>query len=218
MRFILIILCLCFLSGQCQDKNEVAPTKQGSNNLPDKNVVVPTTEILFVGNSLTYTNDLPKLVAQLASSNGTQVKTQTIAYANYALEDHWNDGELQQLITKGSFDFVVVQQGPSSQADGREMLFDYGGRISALCEARGAKLAFFMVWPAKVNYHTFEGVIKNYTDAAERSGSLLCPVGKVWKGHFDSTNDFSYYGPDQFHPSLEGSKVAAQIIYEILFK
>jgi hypothetical protein len=202
LRYILVILCLCFLSGRCQDKNGITPTKQ----------------ILFVGNSLTYTNDLPKLVAQLASSNNIQIKTQTLAYANYALEDHWNDGELQQLITKGSFDFVVVQQGPSSQADGREMLFDYGERIAALCEVRGAKLVFFMVWPAKVNYHTFDGVIKNYTDAAARSGSLLCPVGKVWKDHFDSTNDFSYYGPDQFHPSLDGSTVAAQIIYETLFK
>ncbi len=202
MRFILIILCLCFLSGRCQEKNVVEASKQ----------------ILFVGNSLTYTNDLPNLVVQLASQEGIKITTKTLAYPNYALEDHWNDGELQQLITKGSFDFVVVQQGPSSQADGREMLFDYGERISALCEVRGAKLVFFMVWPAKVNYHTFDGVIKNYTDAAERSGSLLCPVGSVWKGHFDSTNDFSYYGPDQFHPSLEGSKVAAQVIYETLFK
>ncbi len=217
LRFTLIILCLCFLSGRCQDKNEVAPTKPVPIN-PPNNGVTSTKHILFVGNSLTYNNDLPKLVAQYGASKGKQIVTQTLAHGGYALEDHWNDGELQQLITKGSFDFVVVQQGPSSQAEGREMLFDYGERISALCEVRGAKLAFFMVWPAKINYHTFDGVIKNYTDAAERSGSLLCPVGTIWKDHFDSTNDFSYYGPDQFHPSLEGSKVAAQIIYETLIK
>jgi hypothetical protein len=217
LRYILVILCLCFLSGRCQDKNEVAPIKPVPT-IPPNNGVTSTKQILFVGNSLTYSNDLPKLVAQYGASKGNQITTQTLAYGGYALEDHWNDGELQQLITKGSFDFVVVQQGPSSQADGREMLFDYGERIAALCEVRGAKLVFFMVWPAKVNYHTFDGVIKNYTDAAAHSGSLLCPVGKVWKDHFDSTNDFSYYGPDQFHPSLEGSTVAAQIIYETLFK
>lgn len=217
MRFILIILSFCLLSSRCQDKNEAAPTKQVSN-LPDKNGVVPATKILFVGNSLTYTNDLPKLVVQHGASKGIQITTQTLAYPNYALEDHWNDGVLQRLIIDGSFDFVVVQQGPSSQADGREMLFDYGERISELCKARQTKLAFFMVWPAKVNYHTFDGVIKNYTDAAERSNSLLCPVGTVWKEHFDSTRDFSYYGSDEFHPSREGSKVAAQVIYETLFK
>ena len=46
-----------------------------------------------------------------------------LARANYALKDHWNEGELQSLIKSGNFDFVVVQQGPSSQAEGRAMLF-----------------------------------------------------------------------------------------------
>jgi lysophospholipase L1-like esterase len=74
-----------------------------------------------------------------------------------------------------------------------------------------------MVWPSLTYYSTFDGVIFSYTEAANMNNDILCPVGEVWKSHFDVTNDFSYYGTDGFHPSLEGSNVAAQIIYESLF-
>ena len=69
-----------------------------------------------------------------------------------------------------------------------------------------------MVWPSKRYYHTYDGVIKNYTNAANHVSALLCPVGKVWKAHFDKTKDYSYYGVDGFHPSLKGSKIAAEVI------
>jgi hypothetical protein len=141
-----------------------------------------------------------------------------IAYANYALEDHWNDGRIQQLIATKKYDFVIVQQGPSSQPDGRAMLLNDGARIKALCITYNTQLAFFMVWPAVANFNNFDEVIKNYTDAATVSNSLLCPVGKIWKEHFSATSDYSYYGPDMFHPSKKGSESAALIIFKTLFK
>ena len=127
------------------------------------------------------------------------------------------EGDLQELITTKKFDYVIVQQGPSSQADGREMLLDFGQRIHELCKPQGTKLVFFMVWPAKHNLRTFDGVIKNYTDAALATGSLLCPVGTEWKRHFETTQDYSYYDTDNFHPSLKGTEVAAGIIIQTLF-
>lgn len=185
-----------------------------------KTVFLPsgqTKSILFIGNSLTYTNDLPAIVTRLAKQKGITVTTTMLAKPNYALEDHWNDGELQQLIKDHKYDFVVVQQGPSSQADGRTMLLDYGERIKEICDESKSKLVFFMVWPAKHNLHMFDGVIRNYTDAATITHSLLCPVGSEWKKFFTETSDYSYYGPDGFHPSLKGSENAAAIMVKILF-
>ena len=174
-------------------------------------------KVLFVGNSLTYTNDLPSLVAGIGARKGVLIEKEMLAFANYALEDHWNEGCIQKLIMSGYYDFVVVQQGPSSQADGRKMLLEYGAFIQELCVQHDTKLAFFMVWPARVNYQTFDGVIRNYTDAALTTGSLLCPAGWAWKQYIDRTGDFSYYGPNDFHPSLSGSQVAAAVIYKALF-
>ncbi|MCB0448399.1 MAG: SGNH/GDSL hydrolase family protein, partial [Gelidibacter sp.] len=168
-------------------------------------------KILFVGNSLTYTNNLPELVKQEALSRDIEIEVSMLAYPNYALEDHLNDGEVQNLIEKGNYDFVVVQQGPSSQQDGIESLLEFGSVFKSLCEQNNTQLAFFMVWPSRMYYYTYPGVINNYTQAATANEAILCPVGEVWKAHFDATDDFSYYGPDEFHPSLIGSQVAAQV-------
>ena len=174
--------------------------------------------ILFVGNSLTYTNDLPKLVVQVGSDSGIIIKTEMLAFPNYALEDHWNDGKLQKLIAEKNFDFIVVQQGPSSQQEGRIMLLNAAKKLKPLCIINNSKLALFMVWPAFSNFQTFDEVIKSYSEAATSTNSLLCPVGQVWKTHFSETNDYTYYGTDMFHPSLKGSKVAALIIFQTLFR
>lgn len=180
---------------------------------PKQNDVV---QILFVGNSLTYTNNLPKLVKEAAKKKGLKVKTSIVAKPNYALIDHWTEGDLQKKINSGNFNFVIVQQGPSSQTEGRELLLETGKKIAALCANNDSRLMFFMVWPAIRYYHTFDGVIRNYTEAADLNNALLSPVGEVWKKHIDSTKNFDYYGPDGFHPSLKGSKVAADDIVSVL--
>ncbi|NOS90284.1 MAG: SGNH/GDSL hydrolase family protein [Cyclobacteriaceae bacterium] len=177
-----------------------------------------TLHILFVGNSLTYTNNLPELVSKEARTQRINLITEMLAFPNYALEDHWQDRELQRRIMNGKFDFVIVQQGPSSQSDGREMLLDFGARIKNLCDQHDSKLVFFMVWPARTNWNTFPGVIRNYTEAAMATKSILCPVGSEWKQYIESTADYSYYGPDQFHPSLKGSQNAAAMIFKVLLE
>ena len=168
--------------------------------------------VLFVGNSLTYSNNLPELVKKEAAIKGVTLHYKTLALPNYALIDHWNQGTLQKEIKSKAYQWVVVQQGPSSQPYGREVLMEYGTKIDALCKENKAQLAFFMVWPSLTHYQTFEGVITNYTDAATHTDALLLPVGKYWKAHFDETHNFDYYAEDGFHPSEKGSQAAAKII------
>jgi hypothetical protein len=174
--------------------------------------------LLFVGNSLTASNNLPKLVSDFARSKGRKIKTEMLALPNYALVDHWADGNLQELITSRKYAYVIVQQGPSSQAEGRALLLEAAVKIKELCKGHDAELAFFMVWPAYANYYNFEGVIKNYTEAANITNSILCPVGTRWKTYIDETRDLSYYDFDLFHPSPKGSQVAAEVIYQSLFE
>ena len=186
-------------------------TDQESNNNSE------ITGVLFIGNSLTYFNDLPILVQQRAEALGREMVVKMVAYPNYAIVDHWTDGEVQQLISSQEYDYVIIQQGPSSQSEGRQMLIESGKLYSDLCEQNNAKLCYFMVWPSISNYNTFDGVIKNHTDAASINNAILLPVGEVWKAYIDSTNNFDYYGPDGFHPSVMGSEVAADVIVERLF-
>ncbi|GAA5024442.1 hypothetical protein GCM10011506_08080 [Marivirga lumbricoides] len=177
---------------------------------------VSTVKILLLGNSLSYTNNLPELLQQEYASKNIKLEADILAKPNYSLEDHWNEGIFQKMIASGGYNYIIVQQGPSSQADGLEMLLDYGQKIAKLCRQKEAKLVFFMVWPSISNYHTFEGVINNYTKAAAKANAILCPVGKEWKAHFEATKDFSFLGSDGFHPSLKGSQSIAEIIVKTI--
>jgi hypothetical protein len=190
-------------------------TSFGQNNTDQKND--ETVHILFVGNSLTYTNNLTKLVKKKAKTIGINVKTKLVAYPNYALIDHWNDGKVQKLIASKKFDYVIIQQGPSSQNEGRQMLIEDGKKYSNLCKLNNVKLCYFMVWPSLVYYHTFDGVIKNHQDAATINNAILLPVGEVWKDDIENSNSYEYYSSDGFHPSKKGSQIAAKVIVEHLF-
>lgn len=173
--------------------------------------------ILFIGNSLTYTNKLPQLIKKKAKSKGVKINVKMIAFPNYAIEDHWNEGGIQKLISSKKYDYVIIQQGPSSQSNGRKMLIEYGEKYSRLCQLNGAKLCYFMVWPALKYYHTFNDVIKNHREAALINNAILLPVGEVWKTYIDSTKNTEYYSFDEFHPSIKGSQKAADVIVESLF-
>lgn len=202
MYFLYFFLCLTNLS--CHKSADIIEDKKST--------------ILFVGNSLTYTNNLPDLVKVFAKDKNKNIEVDMLALPNYALVDHLADGELQQKIKSKKYQYIVVQQGPSSQAEGRALLLEAAAVINELCIENDAQLAIFMVWPAYDNYYNFDGVIKNYTEAANINKAILCPVGKKWKEYIDATGDLSYYGPDLFHPSLKGSEEAAKIIYECIFE
>lgn len=174
-------------------------------------------KILYIGNSLTYSNNLPKLVEKEALKIGFTVSSTTIAKPNYALIDHWREGNIQKLIKSEGFDYVIVQQGPSSQSEGRKMLIEDGQKIVDLSNKHGSVVCFYMVWPSRQYFQTFDDVIKSHKMAAKLSASKLIPVGEVWQEYIDTTGSYDYYGPDGFHPSPKGSQVAAETIVRTLF-
>ena len=184
---------------------------EGQNNKESYN-------ILFIGNSLTYTNNLPSIIKTKAKYSGYKIETKMVAFPNYAISDHWNKGEVQKLIRSKVYDIVIIQQGPSSQSKGKKILVNYGKKFSDICKENNALLAYFMVWPSLENYDTFDDVIKNHELAAEINDAILFPVGKVWKNHFDTAKKFDYYGMDNFHPSKKGSEVTAKVILTNLLK
>src|SRR5689334_10005246 len=64
--------------------------------------------VLFVGNSYTYVNDLPFVVAVVAASRGIEIDYGMLAEPNYALEDHIVTGAYDMKLAEG-WDWVVLQ-------------------------------------------------------------------------------------------------------------
>lgn len=174
------------------------------------------TRILFVGNSLTYQNDLPGMVCQLARSVGRRLVCESVAQPDYGLEEHWNAGEARTAIAGGRWDIVVLQQGPSALPASRRLLIDYTKRFDAEIKKAGARTALYMVWPSRQRSGDAEGVSQSYRAAAKSVDALLLPVGDAWRNAWAVDRDLPLYAADNFHPSGVGTYLAALVVYRHL--
>ena len=176
----------------------------------------PAVRILFIGNSLTYVNELPARVCALARAAGRAAVCESVANADYSLEDHWNGRAARRAIGRG-WDFVVLQQGPSALPESRVLLVEFARRFDADIRKTGARTALYMVWPSRARRADFDRVGESYTAAAVAVGGLLLPVGDAWQSAWSADPALPLYGPDGFHPSSMGTHLAALVIYRGLF-
>lgn len=176
----------------------------------------PPARILFVGNSLTYANDLPGMVCALARSTGRRATCEMVAKPDFGLEEHWRDGEARKAIARG-WDLVILQQGPSALRESRVLLVDYARRFDVEIKKAGARTALYMVWPSRQRRGDFGAVSQSYSAAARAVDGMLLPAGDAWLAAWKEDADLPLYGPDGFHPSPTGSYLAAMVIYRQVF-
>ncbi len=169
--------------------------------------------VLFIGNSLTYTNDLPGMLDWMLDQADVAVgEIETVAFPNFGLEDHWGLGSARGRISEGDFDVVVLQQGPSA-TEGRPSLLEYSQLFADEIVAAGGKPALYMVWPSEARFFDFDGVSDSYATAAEQVDGLLFPAGEAWRAAWAQDPDLALYGGDGFHPSELGTYLAALVMF-----
>lgn len=174
--------------------------------------------ILFIGNSLTYYNDMPDMLYRMLKYAEVEVGLiEVIAFPDYGLEDHWATESTRKRAATPGWDFVVLQQGPSA-TEGRPSLLEYSQRFDALIDSTHARLALYMVWPSQSRFFDFDGVSESYRMAAEQVDGLLFPAGEAWRAAWSKDAALSLYGPDNFHPSQTGSYLAALVMFEQIAK
>jgi hypothetical protein len=174
----------------------------------------PDLRILFIGNSLTYVNDLPSLVRDLGRSEPSrQLTVSSVAYPNFSLVDHWDRGDAQRAIASGPWDFVVLQQGPSALPESRELLVEYAGKFAEEIRRVGAQPAIYMVWPPLDREAEWDDVTASYVAAAEAVHGTLLPGGEAIRSAYRADRSIVLFEGDDFHPALAGSYAVALTIY-----
>ena len=174
--------------------------------------------VLFVGNSLTATNDLPAHVAALADATGRKLEYRTVAFGGYNLEDHWTGGEARRALAGGRWDYVVMQQGPSAFPESQADLRLWAVRFAEEARAHGTEPALLTVWPEGWRIAALPEVIKGYARAAAAARAELLPAGVAWQLAWRCNARAPLYGPDDFHPSPTGTYAAALVAYGRLFR
>ena len=171
--------------------------------------------VLFIGNSLTYVNDLPATVAAIAQSAGDTIRVATEAGPNLALIDHLNGGTAAvDHIAQGGWEYVVLQQGPTPRGICRDSLILWTKLFDPLIRKVGAKPALFMTWPASDQAGIFDDVRVSFQQAAAAVNGVFFPAGEAWRSALRVDPTLAVYGPDGFHPSSIGTFLAALEIYE----
>ncbi|HNG95970.1 MAG TPA: SGNH/GDSL hydrolase family protein [Acidobacteriota bacterium] len=179
----------------------------------------PALRVLFIGNSLTYVNNLPAVLEAMARESGqVPLVYQTIAFPDFSLEDHWKQGDARKAISTGKWDVVVMQQGPSALPESRVLLLEYVKKFAQETRNSGAKPALYMVWPAKERSFDFDRVSESYRLAAQEVDGLLFPVGDAWRTAWKHDASLPLYSADKFHPSKAGTYLAAAVMYEQLYR
>lgn len=183
----------------------------------------PVQRMLFLGHSYTYYNDMPAMVAKMADSAGSPVRydISMSAFPNATLEDHWNNRKTRELLAKGGWYRVIAQpEGGLSHRGPDSGMFVNGSRL--LAGTAEQPPAIIISWEAteafcQKHYSMSRAQVaavagENLRGLAIATGSDVIDIGRVWDRVAAAELPFSLY-KDGNHPSLEGSYLAALVVY-----
>ena len=191
------------------------------------------TNILFIGNSYTYYNEMPDILEKLAKENGKDVRVFSVTCGGHKLWEyaHGDDeytAKIDELIRNYRFDICFLQEQsllPITDND----LFIRG--VSDLIEKLKPVTETFILyetWARKKGCPMLEelgitytemtyNLSKAYCDISERTDALVSHVGLNFYDVCSKDLTIELYNEDMSHPSFAGSCLAALTHYCTIF-
>ncbi|GGZ91856.1 T9SS type A sorting domain-containing protein [Algibacter mikhailovii] len=184
-----------------------------------------TKNVLFLGNSYTFYNDLPALIEQLASSNGDTFTHGKNTMGFYSLIEHANNNQSVDLINASDWDHVVLQEFSTLPAYTYLDFYDGASQLLQLINPSNTclnKAILYMTWGRENStdypYNEHQQLTTDaYNTMAESFKTEVSPVGVAWKKVRDDNDPINLYDPDGSHPSYAGSYLAACVFYATIF-
>ena len=242
--FVLLALAL-----GCQRAPTVPPTLMEDSSVaqddgPDVQVVdVPAVDatapptplrVLFIGNSYTYVNALPALVARLGAEgarqgSGPTITVDSVTVGGASLRDHWTQNTAPTRVMAGGWSAVVLQGQSVEPALNAAVFRTYAMRFGELVVSARARPVFYATWPRRagdaVYAETWSGgspeafnarLDEGYSSAATAVGGVTAHVGNAWMAALRAHPTVNLYDPDGSHPSPAGTWLAGCVMYRAL--
>ncbi|MBT3418260.1 MAG: PKD domain-containing protein [Flavobacteriales bacterium] len=197
-----------------------------------------TKDVLFVGNSYTFYNDLPEMVKQIALSFGDTLNYESSTPGGASFGMHATNTTTISKINQQVWDYVVLQaqsQEPSLSTNyvntnvypAVQSLIDIIENNSTCIDPM-----FFMTWGRKYGdasncapwppVCTYLGMQQQlrlrYLDFSFTHDASCSPVGMAWKESISQDSTLNLYSPDNSHPSVYGTYLSACTFYASIFK
>ena len=195
-------------------------------------------EVLFIGNSYTYVNDLPNLIKEIALSFGDTLVHESSTPGGSSFSVHITNTQTINKINQQQWDYIVLQaqsQEPSlSPGYVNANVFPAAQVLIDAIESNSFCIEplFFMTWGRKfgdasncIPYPpvcTYIGMQERlrtrYLDMSFQHNASCSPVGMAWKNSIAIDSTLNLYSSDNSHPSIHGSYLAACTFYTSIFK
>lgn len=122
------------------------------SKIPDP-VAEDGSKILFVGNSHTYTNDLPGVFYQMAVAGGHKVDVYDLTEGSYSLKMYSDpEDELGSVLTEAlkgeNWDFVILQENTNAAIalNAKRDMYPYARELDGMIQKAGGQTVFLMTW------------------------------------------------------------------------
>jgi|CZKC01.1.fsa_nt_gi hypothetical protein len=194
-----------------------------------KNLTRPKIHVLFIGNSFTYFNNMPRLVEAISDSvDGPRIKTEMVAFGGARLEDLWKQGSALAAIRKQHWDYVVINEQSAlggTVVNGEKRIgdptnfFKYAELFDTEVRKAGARTVILMTWKDKDDPDRNQIELNNaFTEFRKKmvTGVILAPVSSAWELSRKTAPEIDLYFADNHHPSKEGSYLIACTVYATL--
>lgn len=182
-------------------------------------VPAPPRTILFIGNSLTYSQKgLYYHLEQLTSSANPPVAVHAdrSVQGGATLKTLWEKAEPRALIGKGIYDVVILQEDiPEIDVESfRQYARNFVGEI----RKAGSRPVLLMAWAyRRLGWISMAEIARAHREAARELSVDVAPVGLAWERAMKERPDLDLFVADREHPSLYGTYLATNVVYATVF-
>jgi hypothetical protein len=188
------------------------------------------TRVLFIGNSLTYVNDLPHTFAALAASGHHRVTTGMLATGGATLANHVGDPRTNKQLDGHHWNIVVLQdesEQPAVEQYRQSEMFPAAGALASRIRLSGATPLFYLTfsWRAGLpqnglpDYVSMQSAADDgYVTVGRQLGIAVAPVGVAWSNVVNGSPTTNLWQSDGVHPTVAGTYLAACVLYATIFR
>ena len=170
---------------------------------------------LFIGNSHTYFNDMPKIFRDICAENGIDMQVTMLTKGGMGLDYHADNEQTRFNILFGNYDYIILQHVAHPMGE-FSVMEKAAGQIMEWINQTNAKACLFMTWTKDGDEADQPEMSARYRQLADKYGCLLAPVGEKWWEHIHQFPEVDLFYKDRRHASPEGSRLIAKTIFETL--
>jgi len=174
--------------------------------------------ILFIGNSYTTANDLPRMLVGLMAVKGIRLETRRVTPGGCTLEKHWRGDNARDAIAEGPWDYVVIQEQSQMPAMRPAVTLKYAALLADMARKAGAQPVFYLTWARKKKPQMQKLLTSTYMKAGIASEALVAPVGIAWHNALKDNPNLPLHAKDGSHPTVQGTYLAACTFFATILR